>query len=87
MKTAMKLETLTPDYLAAKIDADHARWLEEKGLDRLVGPGAWDSYDAPKSSSQAEALPNKEIRNASETPTPQTDDGIREEVADENQEL
>jgi hypothetical protein len=25
MKTAMKLETLTPDYLAAKIDTDHAR--------------------------------------------------------------
>ncbi len=68
----------------AKIDADHARWLEEKGLDRLVGPGAWDSYNAPKSSSQAELVPNQEIKKAPETRTPQTSDVL--EGADENQE-
>jgi len=58
------------------------------GLNRLVGPGAWDSFDAPKSSSQAELSPNQEIRNVSETITPQTDD-VRYggDVTDENQKL
>lgn len=37
----------------AKIDSDDAKWLKQMGLDQLVGPGAWDSYDKPVSSSQA----------------------------------
>jgi hypothetical protein len=69
----------------AKINANHARWLEEKGLDRLVGPGAWDSYNAPKSSSQAELVPNQEIKNAPKTRTPQTSDVL--EGVDESQEM
>lgn len=73
----------------AKIDADRARWLEQMGLNRLVGPGAWDSFDAPKSPSQAELSPNQEIRNVSETLTPSVDaDDVRhEDVTDKNQEL
>ena len=42
----------------AKIDPDDARFLEQMGLNRLVGPGAWDSYNAPASSSQAGLVPN-----------------------------
>jgi pilus assembly protein CpaC len=29
----------------AKIDSDDAKWLKQMGLDRLTGPGAWDSHD------------------------------------------
>jgi pilus assembly protein CpaC len=31
----------------AKISSDDAKWLKQRGLDRLMGPGAWDSYDDP----------------------------------------
>ena len=57
----------------AKIDADHAKWLEEMGLNRLVGPGAWDSYNKPVSPSRAGLPSNRQAENASDTPTPQTD--------------
>jgi len=30
----------------AKIDPASAKWFKEIGLDRLLGPGAWDSYDS-----------------------------------------
>jgi Flp pilus assembly secretin CpaC len=43
-----------------KIDPDHARFLKRMGLDRLVGPGAWDSYQAPKSSSRFQRPSNRE---------------------------
>lgn len=71
----------------AKIDADRARLLEQMGLNRLVGPGAWDSFDASKSSSQAELSPNQENRNISETLTPPTDNMRYEDAKDKNQEL
>jgi pilus assembly protein CpaC len=29
----------------AKLDPSSAQWLQEMGLDQLVGPGAWDSYE------------------------------------------
>ena len=37
----------------AKIDSHDAEWLKQMNLDRLKGPGAWDSYNKPISSSQA----------------------------------
>ncbi|MGB2864082.1 MAG: type II and III secretion system protein family protein [Sedimentisphaerales bacterium] len=37
----------------AKIDSRDAEWLKQMNLDRLMGPGAWDSYNKPISSSQA----------------------------------
>ena len=37
----------------AKIDSHDAKWLKQMNLDRLMGPGAWDSYNKPISSSRA----------------------------------
>ncbi|MHC4510296.1 MAG: type II and III secretion system protein family protein [Planctomycetota bacterium] len=37
----------------AKINAEDAHWLRQMGLDQLAGPGAWDSYNRPSSSSPA----------------------------------
>ena len=37
----------------AKIDPESAELLRQMGLDRLIGPGAWDSYLKPAPSSQA----------------------------------
>jgi len=31
----------------ARLDPDSAEWLREMGLDRLLGPGAWDTYESP----------------------------------------
>ncbi len=39
----------------AKISASDAEWLKEKGIDKLFGPGAWDSYANPAAPSQAKA--------------------------------
>jgi len=39
----------------AEIDPEHAEQLRQMGLDRLVGPGAWDYYNKPVSSSRAAA--------------------------------
>ena len=36
-----------------KIDSHDAEWLKQMNLDQLTGPGAWDSYNKPISSSQA----------------------------------
>jgi len=44
-----RLESKEP----AKIDSRDAKWLKQMNLDRLKGPGAWDSYNEPISSSQA----------------------------------
>jgi pilus assembly protein CpaC len=66
----------------AKIDADHARWLEEMGLDRLVGPGAWDSWDdynVSPSLNPAGRAPNRGTGDASVTPTSKVD-GIEEDA-------
>ena len=38
----------------AKIHLHDAKWLKQMELDRLMGPGAWDSYNQPNSSSQAD---------------------------------
>lgn len=43
----------------AKIDSDNAEWLKQMGLDRLIGPGAWESYDKSISSSQAGTASNQ----------------------------
>ncbi|MHC4657874.1 MAG: type II and III secretion system protein family protein [Planctomycetota bacterium] len=37
----------------AKIDPDDAEWLKQMGLERLMGPGAWDSYGEVTPHSQA----------------------------------
>jgi pilus assembly protein CpaC len=42
----------------ANIDPTNAEWLKKMGLDRLLGPGAWDSYGEPIPSSQAETKLN-----------------------------
>jgi pilus assembly protein CpaC len=39
---------------AAKINSREAEWLKEMNLNQLKGPGAWDSYNKPSSSSQAD---------------------------------
>jgi pilus assembly protein CpaC len=54
----------------AKIDANHAKWLEEMGLNQLVGPGAWDSYNKPVSPSRAGLPSNRQAENALDTSTP-----------------
>jgi pilus assembly protein CpaC len=38
----------------AKINPTDAAWLKQAGLDNLIGPGAWESYNQPAPSSQAE---------------------------------
>jgi pilus assembly protein CpaC len=38
----------------AKIRLQDAEWLKKIGLDQLKGPGAWDSYNEPVSSSRAD---------------------------------
>jgi pilus assembly protein CpaC len=48
----------------AKIDSDNARLLKQMGLDRLMGPGAWDSYGKPISSSQADPASNQDAEDA-----------------------
>lgn len=41
-----------------KINPTDATWLKQIGLDRLVGPGAWESYGQAIPSSQAETDPD-----------------------------
>ncbi len=48
----------------AKIDSDNARLLKQMGFDRLMGPGAWDSYDKPISSSKADPASNQDNKGA-----------------------
>jgi pilus assembly protein CpaC len=38
----------------AKISSTDADWLREMGIDKLAGPGAWDSYENPAAPSKAE---------------------------------
>jgi pilus assembly protein CpaC len=38
----------------AKISSTDADWLREMGIDKLAGPGAWDSYENPVAPSKAE---------------------------------
>ena len=47
----------------AKIDSDDAEWLKKMGLDRLMGPGAWDSHGEPIPSSQADTASNPDTEN------------------------
>jgi hypothetical protein len=41
-----------------KIGPRDAEWLKKINLDQLKGPGAWDSYNKPVSSSRAERISN-----------------------------
>jgi pilus assembly protein CpaC len=41
-----------------KIGPRDAEWLKKMNLDKLKGPGAWDSYNKPVSSSRAERISN-----------------------------
>jgi pilus assembly protein CpaC len=41
-----------------KIGPRDAQWLKKINLDQLKGPGAWDSYNKPVSSSRAERTPD-----------------------------
>jgi len=47
----------------AEINPDDAKMLREMGLDKLVGPGAWDSYKKPVSSNQAAATASGDSKN------------------------
>lgn len=40
----------------AKINSADAEWLRQMGLDKLMGPGAWDSYGDSSAPSQAETI-------------------------------
>jgi len=54
----MYLEGRIEGKETAKIDPANAQWLKKMGISGLLGPGAWDSYGKPISSSEAEAVPN-----------------------------
>jgi pilus assembly protein CpaC len=41
----------------ARISTADADWLRQMGLDKLMGPGAWDSYDNSGAPSQADIAP------------------------------
>jgi pilus assembly protein CpaC len=41
----------------ARINSADAEWLKQMGLDKLMGPGAWDSYGNSSAPSQAEMAP------------------------------
>ena len=41
----------------AKLNSTDADWLRQMGLDELIGPGAWDSYNNPGTLSQADVKP------------------------------
>jgi pilus assembly protein CpaC len=70
----------------AKIDVEHARLLEEMGLDRLVGPGAWDSYSEQGSFTLADLQSDRatESTDAGGTQT-NTDEQGAEASAENNQ--
>lgn len=53
----------------AKIDQASAKWFKQIGLDRLLGPGAWDSYDSRLSWSQAAIDPNAPGAESMEAPS------------------
>ena len=46
----------------AKINPRDAKWLKQMDLNKLMGPGAWDSYNEPVPSSRAglESIPTTE---------------------------
>jgi len=48
----------------AKINSDSAKFLKQMGLDRLAGPGAWDLYGKPISSSQADRTSSSDTEDA-----------------------
>jgi len=60
----------------ARIDSTSAQWLKELGLDRLLGPGAWDSYGTQIPQSQGETPPEA-------TDTEDSDAALREQRATE----
>jgi len=47
----------------AKINPTDATWLKQAGLDNLIGPGAWDSYNQAAPSSQAETTEQGSIED------------------------
>jgi len=44
----------------ARISTADADWLRQMGLDKLTGPGAWDSYGSSGAPSQADIVPQKD---------------------------
>ena len=48
----------------AKIDPDNAKLLKQMDFNQLVGPGAWDSYDKKKPSSQANQVKNSDEQDS-----------------------
>jgi pilus assembly protein CpaC len=48
----------------ARIDPNDAEWLKQMGLDRLMGPGTWDSYDQVTPSDRAGIVPDPNDPNA-----------------------
>ncbi len=49
-----KIEAAEP----AMINSADAEWLQQMGLDKLMGPGAWDTYGSTSATSQAEITPD-----------------------------
>lgn len=47
----------------AKINPTDAAWLKQAGLDNLIGPGAWESYNQAAPSSQAETVEQETIED------------------------
>jgi pilus assembly protein CpaC len=58
-----------------KINPTDATWLKQIGLDRLVGPGAWESYGQAIPSSQAETVTYPDIQDV-DTQSLQSDESI-----------
>ncbi|MHC4530505.1 MAG: type II and III secretion system protein family protein [Planctomycetota bacterium] len=45
----------------AKVNPADAEWMQQMGLDELMGPGAWDSYDNPASPSRSDIEQDENI--------------------------
>lgn len=73
-------------YLGGQIDSDKlakispadAEWLRKAGIDKLLGPGAWESYDDSVIRSQAEIVPIESYEPV------QTNDAVTEESMTED---
>ena len=62
----------------ARIDPDSQKWLQDMGLDQLVGPGAWDTYeDKSYSESARSAEANREAAKAGQIAQDATAAGMR----------
>jgi pilus assembly protein CpaC len=48
-----------------KVNSADAEWMRQMGLDKLIGPGAWDYYDNPATPSKADTKPVETINKQS----------------------